>query len=139
MKSEMLFAIFASLVLVMGCPAEEAEPEVKNYGLVEEYTKSEAHRYCEANGNTLKGNDICVLRNGTEAEIWAYFTGEYEYRGIQLTEREKDWLSRGYRFDKDGWYYVHIEGTPFERGFQNGYLMADVIYDMIRISKFDGM
>ncbi|MFA6119145.1 MAG: C45 family peptidase [Parachlamydiales bacterium] len=33
---------------------------------------------------------------------------------------------KGFRYDKDGWIYVHIEGEPYERGFQHGYLIADV-------------
>ena len=31
----------------------------------------------------------------------------------------------GYRFDRDGWIYLHIEGEPYERGVQHGYLLAD--------------
>ncbi len=30
----------------------------------------------------------------------------------------------GYRFESNGWIYLHIEGKPYERGFQHGYLMA---------------
>jgi hypothetical protein len=32
---------------------------------------------------------------------------------------------KGYRFDKNGWIYVHIEGKAYERGKQLGYLTAD--------------
>ncbi len=31
---------------------------------------------------------------------------------------------KGYRFDQNGWIYLHIEGDAFERGFQHGYLLA---------------
>lgn len=31
---------------------------------------------------------------------------------------------KGYRFDCNGWTYVHIEGKPYERGFQHGRLVA---------------
>lgn len=31
---------------------------------------------------------------------------------------------KGYRFEKNGWIYVHIEGNPYERGKQYGYLIA---------------
>ncbi len=27
---------------------------------------------------------------------------------------------KGYSFKKNGWIYVHIEGKPYERGFQYG-------------------
>ncbi|MHC4867181.1 MAG: C45 family autoproteolytic acyltransferase/hydrolase, partial [Planctomycetota bacterium] len=36
-------------------------------------------------------------------------------------------LGKGHRYDKNGWIYLHIEGKPFERGFQRGYLTADEI------------
>lgn len=31
---------------------------------------------------------------------------------------------KGYRTDANGWIFVHIEGQPYERGFQHGYLLA---------------
>lgn len=31
---------------------------------------------------------------------------------------------QGYRFEHDGWTYLHIQGDPYERGYQHGYLMA---------------
>jgi hypothetical protein len=37
---------------------------------------------------------------------------------------------KGYRFEKDGWTYLHIEGAPYERGFQHGYLMAPEIAEV---------
>ncbi|RJQ43316.1 MAG: hypothetical protein C4534_08395 [Gaiellales bacterium] len=33
-------------------------------------------------------------------------------------------FENGYRFDKNGWIYIHIDGEPFERGRQHGYLIA---------------
>ena len=30
----------------------------------------------------------------------------------------------GYRFDKNWWIYVHVEGAPFERGKQFAFLVA---------------
>jgi hypothetical protein len=32
---------------------------------------------------------------------------------------------KGYREDKEGWIFVHIEGEAYERGYQHGYLLAD--------------
>jgi hypothetical protein len=31
---------------------------------------------------------------------------------------------KGYRFERDGWIYVHLEGSPLEIGYQHGYLLA---------------
>jgi hypothetical protein len=44
-----------------------------------------------------------------------------------------------YRFDYNGWVYLHIEGEPYERGFQHGYLMAPElaeIMDMVEYNTF---
>ena len=39
---------------------------------------------------------------------------------------------KGYRFDHNGWVYVHIEGEPYERGFQHGYLVAAELEEILR-------
>ena len=43
-----------------------------------------------------------------------------------------DLLAKGYRQDANGWVFLHIEGTPFERGFQRGYLSAGEIDEFLR-------
>jgi hypothetical protein len=40
-------------------------------------------------------------------------------------------LSGAYRFDKGGWVYVHLEGSPTQIGFQHGYLLAPEIADAL--------
>ncbi len=35
------------------------------------------------------------------------------------------------RYNIQGWIYVHIEGKPYERGYQHGYLLYGEIVDMI--------
>jgi outer membrane protein assembly factor BamB len=35
------------------------------------------------------------------------------------------------RYNINGWIYVHIEGEPYERGYQHGYLLYAEIADMI--------
>ncbi len=37
------------------------------------------------------------------------------------------WFGDGYRYDDKGWIFVHIEGEPYQRGYQYGYLLADEI------------
>ena len=34
---------------------------------------------------------------------------------------------------KNGWTYVHLQGTPHEIGFQNGYLLAPEIEDFLKV------
>lgn len=44
-----------------------------------------------------------------------------------LTSEQQQWLAKASRQDIDGWIYLHIEGKPFEIGFQRGYLTANEI------------
>ena len=40
-----------------------------------------------------------------------------------------------YRFERDGWIYVHLEGSPEQIGFQHGSLLAHEIADFLRVIK----
>jgi hypothetical protein len=44
-------------------------------------------------------------------------------------------LSKAHRFEKDGWIYVHLEGSPEDVGYQHGYLLANEIADLLRVIK----
>ncbi len=48
-----------------------------------------------------------------------------------LSVQQQAWLDKGYRGEKNGWIYLHIEGSPEERGFQHGYLLAKEIKEGI--------
>ena len=37
----------------------------------------------------------------------------------------------GFRYNVQGWIYLHIEGDPYERGYQHGYLLSAEIVDML--------
>jgi hypothetical protein len=54
----------------------------------------------------------------------------------KLSSIEESWLKKAAKSEKNGWIYLHIEGKPFERGFQHGYLMAKEISEAKRIEKF---
>ncbi len=43
----------------------------------------------------------------------------------------------GYRFERGGWTYVHLEGSPAQIGLQHGRLLAPEIEDMVRVSKLE--
>jgi hypothetical protein len=45
-------------------------------------------------------------------------------------------MSKAYRFDQNGWIYVHLEGSPQDIGYQHGYLLADEIEDNIKSTAF---
>jgi len=50
---------------------------------------------------------------------------------IQIKTISSEKYEKGYRYNTHGWIYLHIEGEPYERGYQHGYLLADEIVDMI--------
>ncbi|MGA2178895.1 MAG: C45 family peptidase [Verrucomicrobiota bacterium] len=52
-----------------------------------------------------------------------------------LTEVQQSWLSKANRHERAGWVYVHIEGTPRQRGFQHGYLLAKEIAQGIKATR----
>jgi len=37
------------------------------------------------------------------------------------------WFGPAFRYDDKGWIFVHIEGKPYQRGYQYGYLLANEI------------
>lgn len=51
----------------------------------------------------------------------------------KLTSGQKACVDRAYTFERNGWVYLHIEGTAKERGFQHGYLLARDIEEGIRV------
>ena len=44
-------------------------------------------------------------------------------------------LAQAYRFARNGWIYVHLQGTPAQIGYQHGYLLAPEIEDGFRAVK----
>ena len=43
----------------------------------------------------------------------------------------------GYRFERGGWTYVHLEGSPAQIGFQHGRLLSAEIEDLVRVAKLE--
>jgi hypothetical protein len=50
-------------------------------------------------------------------------------------KRVDERLQGGYRFERDGWIYVHLEGPPEQIGYQHGYLLADEIAELLHVLK----
>jgi hypothetical protein len=44
---------------------------------------------------------------------------------------------KGYRFNRGGWIYVHLEGSPHDIGFQHGYLLAEEISDAFAVIRLE--
>jgi hypothetical protein len=41
------------------------------------------------------------------------------------------------RPERNGWTFVHLEGTPSEIGFQHGYLLAPEIEDALKVIELE--
>ena len=54
----------------------------------------------------------------------------------ELTNSEKVSFDKGYRYEENGWVFVHIEGAPYERGLQHGYLLAEEIQEALRVNSY---
>lgn len=48
-----------------------------------------------------------------------------------------DTSGSGYRFDRGGWKFVHLEGTPAEIGYQHGQLLSAEIGDLLSVIKVE--
>src|SRR5271169_4295470 len=44
-------------------------------------------------------------------------------------------LDKAYRFERNGWIFVHLEGDPRTIGYQHGYLLRDEIDDVLAVLK----
>jgi hypothetical protein len=70
-----------------------------------------------------------------QTAVTASASASIDHAANRVTSEQKGWLARGHRHDKHGWVYLHIEGTPRERGFQHGYLLAAEIREALRKTK----
>lgn len=52
-----------------------------------------------------------------------------------LTAEQQQIAERGIRAERDGWIFLHTEGDPYERGFQQGYLLCPEIVKGIGIDR----
>jgi hypothetical protein len=59
------------------------------------------------------------------------FGSESQRQQIEIPSISPNYYGKGYRYNIQGWVYIHIEGTPYERGYQYGSLAAPEIIDMI--------
>lgn len=55
----------------------------------------------------------------------------------QQDSRYDTTLGKGYRFERGGWTYVHLEGTPHDIGVQHGYLLAPEIADVYGVLRLE--
>ena len=81
-----------------------------------------------------RARDRILLTAGVPSGPGGAFHGKAWFEGVSLDEiSAKDaWptadavrtFGPAYRYPAAGWIYLHIEGQPYERGYQHGHLMA---------------
>ena len=59
----------------------------------------------------------------------------FRWRQWKPSVTENDRLKGSYRLERNGWIYVHLEGSPDQIGYQHGKLLAKEIADLLRVSK----
>src|ERR1035438_6279975 len=71
------------------------------------------------------------------------FKGKAWFEGVSLDETSADnsyavkTFGPAYRYPAAGWIYLHIEGKPYDRGYQHGYLMSKEIPEYLKRCAFD--
>ncbi len=90
-----------------------------------------------------RAQDAIVLTAGSDGAT----RGKAWFAGVSLDEASSadQWPEReavqtfgpAYRYPTGGWIYLHIEGAPYERGYQHGHLMAREIPEYLERSASD--
>ena len=76
---------------------------------------------------------LCLLVVGLGVYFWAAQRRATPVYASQSSIPANDArIKKAYRFSQDGWTYVHLEGKPYDIGFQHGYLLAPEIEDAFK-------
>jgi predicted secreted protein len=76
--------------------------------------------------NPLRGLLVLLLLTGSGAAL----SPAHAQENTPASSYEQ-----GYRFESNGWIYLHIEGDAYDRGFQHGYLLAPEIEQILTNTK----
>ncbi len=68
---------------------------------------------------------------------WLLVSVSFPLRSAEVKSDQNAAALPGYRFQRGGWTYVHLEGTPAQIGFQHGRLLAAEIDDMLSVIKLE--
>lgn len=79
--------------------------------------------------NSFRALSLCLL---ALLYACAFPTFAAPTRSLQAEQ-----LKNAYRFERDHWIYVHLEGTPKQIGFQHGWLLAPEIADALVAVKLE--
>lgn len=75
-----------------------------------------------------------IFFTGIIAGILLIFVIQKKQKLLFNSDKRPDIIryEKGYRFDQNGWIYLHIEGKPYECGFQHGHLLAQDIQKALK-------
>src|SRR5438876_1947032 len=59
--------------------------------------------------------------------LTAFFIGATAFYSCSNHPATTDRLAKASRENRNGWIYVHLEGSPSDMGYQHGYLLANDI------------
>jgi hypothetical protein len=119
---------------VAACIAMESFPftnHSSSVGATNDWTKVEVNFIATSKKDRVK---LIFGSNGkTIGRVW--FDNVELNKVEDITEyipfENVKWFNNGYRYDDKGWIFVHIEGAPYERGYQYGNLVAEEISEYI--------
>ena len=90
-----------------------------------------------------RAQDEILLTSGSGGAL----SGKAWFDGVSVDEvsSQDAWPAReavqtfgpAYRYPAAGWIYLHIEGKPYDRGYQHGYLMAREIPEYLERCAFE--
>ncbi len=70
-----------------------------------------------------------VFAHATTSALGASTTASGVTAGAAQRGTDNPILAKAYRFERGGWIYVHLEGSPHDIGYQHGFLLATEIAD----------
>ncbi len=69
--------------------------------------------------------------------LLGFATSMYAKRVAPVSQTAASNSGPAYRFDRGGWMFVHLEGSPSEIGFQHGQLLSAEIVDLLNVIKIE--
>jgi hypothetical protein len=112
---------------VAACIAMESFPFTNHsaaVGATKDWTKVEMQFIASAKNDRIK---LLFGNNGkAKGKVWFDNIELHKVEDISeyIPDESVKWFDKGFRYDDKGWIFVHIEGSPYERGYQYGYLIA---------------
>ena len=62
--------------------------------------------------------------------------GRFGKEAVMITQEQQSIVDHAQLQKINGWQHIKVKGTPYECGFQEGYLLADEYKDALRVYKF---